>query len=173
MVHQQEGTFKPARVAVVTVSDTRNEATDKSGSLIVSLLEEKGHQLTSKTIIRDELLQIRATVSRLVAEKICSFIIVTGGTGLTERDVTPEALAPLYSKAIPGFGELFRYLSYSEIGTATIQSRAEAGLCGHVVIFALPGSTGACRLALRSIILPQIDNTQGPCNFRGVIPEPQ
>lgn len=173
MGHQQQTVFRPVRVAVVTVSDTRTHATDTSGALIAELLAKVGHQLSHREVIKDDMTLIRATIAAILKKSECAFIIVTGGTGLTSRDVTPEAIRPLYTKAIPGFGELFRMLSYHDIGTATIQSRAEAGLCGHAVVFALPGSTKACRLAMEKIILPQIDNTHGPCNFRGVVPDPK
>ena len=170
MGHQQSTVFQPAPVAVFTVSDTRTEATDTSGALIVELLKKAGHTLVHYQLIRDGEAVVREAVSRELERGRSRFIILTGGTGLTARDTTPEAIRPLYTKPIPGFGELFRYLSYLDIGTATIQSRADAGLCGHAVVFALPGSTNACRLAMEKIILPQIDNTQGPCNFRGVLP---
>lgn len=120
-------------------------------------------------MIKDELELIRATVEARLAAHDCNFIILTGGTGLAHRDVTPEAIEPLFTKPIPGFGELFRHLSLADIGIATIQSRATAGLCGHAIVFALPGSTGACRLAMEQIILPQLDNRHKPCNFRTVI----
>lgn len=171
MAHHSQAQFRSARVAVITVSDTRTESTDSSGGLIVSAFTEAGHQVVSRTLIKDDLATIQASVKALLAAQSCTFIIITGGTGLTHRDVTPEAIRPFYTKAIPGFGELFRHLSYADIGTATIQSRAEAGLCGHAVVMALPGSTNACRLAMERIILPQIDNTTGPCNFRGVVPD--
>ncbi len=173
MAHQQQNEFRPARVAVITVSDTRTLETDTSGDLIVQLLREAGHRLSRRVIIKDELSLIRGALAGVLAEADCSFVILTGGTGLTPRDVTPEAIRPFITKPIPGFGELFRALSYQDIGTATIQSRAEAGLCGHAVVFALPGSTKACQLAMQKIILPQIDNTHGPCNFRGVVPDPK
>lgn len=169
MAHQT-APFTPSSVAVITISDTRTFENDTSGDLICQHLKEAGHQLVARQIIKDDLQTIRQTVQDLLAAKNCQFIICTGGTGLTQRDVTPEALAPLYTKFIPGFGELFRMLSYDDIGTSTIQSRAEAGLCGHAVVFALPGSTGACRLAMEKIILSQIDPTHKPCNFRGILP---
>jgi len=167
-----ESAFRPAAVAVLTVSDTRPPETDTSGATIAGLLQERGHQVVARLLIKDDLTRIRATVADLLEGRRCAFILITGGTGLTDRDVTVEAIQPLYSKHIPGFGELFRMLSYADIGTATIQSRADAGLCGHAVVMALPGSTGACRLAMEKIILPQLDNTQRPCNFRTVVPDP-
>ena len=171
MAHQKETRFRPARVAVVTVSDTRTEATDTSGATIVEKLEKAGHRVVSKGIVRDELSAIRQRVDDLIKARQCEFIVLTGGTGLTHRDVTPEAIRPLITKPVPGFGELFRFLSYADIGTATVQSRAEAGLCGHALVMALPGSTNACVLAMDKIILPQLDNRQKPCNFRGVVPD--
>ncbi len=172
MTHHQDQPFRPAKTAVVTISDTRTPATDKSGDLIVERLLAAGHELVYRTIVPDTLETIRATVAERLAARDCSFIILTGGTGLAPRDVTPEAIAPLITKSIPGFGELFRHLSLADVGTATIQSRATAGLCGHAVVFALPGSTGACRLAMEQIILPQLDNRHKPCNFRTVVPDP-
>lgn len=171
MAHHQQN-FRPAHVAVITVSDTRTEETDTSGKYLADTLRQKGHQVVHTEIVKDEVPQIREAVQQRCDAGDCSFLILTGGTGLTLRDTTPEAIIPLFDKEIPGFGELFRHLSYGDIGTATIQSRATAGLRGGTVIFALPGSTGACRLALEQIILPQIDNTTRPCNFRGTIPDP-
>ncbi len=171
MAHLYEEAFRPARVSLVTISDTRTLETDKSGDLVAATLEAAGHLLVDRSIIEDELEAIRQTVAGLLEKRHCEFIILTGGTGLSHRDVTPEAIRPLITKHIPGFGELFRMLSFEEIGTATIQSRADAGLCGHAVVFALPGSTKACRLALDKIIIPQIDNRHRPCSFRGIIPD--
>lgn len=171
MSHHHEQAFRPARVALVTVSDTRTLDTDKSGGYILEQLNKAGHQVTARHIIKDDLLRIRATVADLLDLHQAEYIILTGGTGLSDRDVTPEAISCFYTKHIPGFGELFRMLSYKDIGTATIQSRADAGLCGHAVVFALPGSTGACRLAMEEIILPQLDNRMKPCSFRSIIPD--
>jgi molybdopterin adenylyltransferase len=169
MSHHQDQPFRPAKTAVVTISDTRTAETDKSGDLIVERLNTAGHQIVYRTIIPDTLALIRETVAQRLAARDCAFIILTGGTGLAPRDVTPEAIEPLFTKSIPGFGELFRHLSLADVGTATIQSRAVAGLCDHAVVFALPGSTGACRLAMDQIILPQLDNRHKPCNFRTVV----
>ena len=171
MGHLNQDQFVGAKVAVLTVSDTRTEANDTSGAFIAQRLQQHGHTLVYRSIVKDEPILIRMKVRELLEAGNCTFIILTGGTGLTGRDSTPEAIRPLITKSIPGFGELFRMLSFKEIGAATIQSRAEAGLCGHAVVFALPGSTNACTLAMDRIILPQIDNTQKPCNFRGVIPD--
>ena len=169
MGHMKETEFRPARAAVVTISDTRTPENDTSGDLIVQNLESAGHHLVERSLIKDDPQTISATVKALLDKKNCEFIILTGGTGLSDRDNTPEAIRPMYTKHIPGFGELFRYLSYEDIGTATIQSRADAGLCGHAVVLALPGSTGAVRLAMEKIIIPQMDNRQRPCSFRSII----
>jgi molybdenum cofactor biosynthesis protein B len=163
-------TFSPLRVAVVTVSDTRTLETDKSGGFIVDALAAAGHTLASRAIVPDDLEGLRATFRSLVEAPEVDVVLATGGTGITQRDVTPEALAPLVTKAIPGFGELFRYLSYADIGAATIQSRAEAALCGGTLVFLLPGSTGAVRLALEKIVLPQLDSRTKPCNFAELLP---
>jgi molybdopterin adenylyltransferase len=158
------------RIAVLTVSDTRTEANDASGTLIVDRARGAGHELVEKRIVADEPRQIRAAVEGWIGSDRVDVVIVTGGTGITARDVTPEALESLVTKAIPGFGELFRQLSFAEIGASTIQSRAFAGLCGHCLLFALPGSPGAVRLALDRIVLPQLDRTTKPCNFAELLP---
>lgn len=166
----QEVEFVPLGVAVLTVSDTRTLETDTSGQLVQSRLQEAGHRLIWRGIEADELGSIRARVAKLAEHPLVDVIVVTGGTGLTRRDVTPEAIEPLVTKAIPGFGELFRYLSYAEIGPATIQSRAFAALVGRALVFALPGSTAAVRLALDKILLPQLDRRTRPCNFAELLP---
>ena len=170
MSSTKDKVFRAAAAAVITVSDTRTLENDTSGTLLKDLLADAGHRVVARELIKDDQDVIRTTVSELLDSGRCGFIIITGGTGLADRDVTPEAVKPLFTKHIPGFGELFRMLSYHDIGTATIQSRADAGLCGHAVVFLLPGSTNACRLAMEKIILPQMDNLNGPCNFRTVIP---
>lgn len=157
--------FKPAFIAVLTVSDTRDESTDTSGQYLVQALQEAGHQLAEKQIVVDDIYYIRAIVSRWIADAQIQAILITGGTGFTARDSTPEAIKPLFDKEVEGFGELFRQLSYQEIGTSTIQSRAIAGLANHTVIFAMPGSTGACKTAWQHIICRQLDASHGPCNF--------
>jgi molybdenum cofactor biosynthesis protein B len=157
-------------IAVVTVSDTRTAETDISGRFIAEQLAAAGHRVVSSQIVKDELERIRALVSELTRAAEVDVVILTGGTGITQRDVTPEAIAPLVTKAIPGFGELFRMLSYAEIGASTIQSRAEAALCGGCLVFALPGSTNAVRLALEKILLPQLDSRTKPCNFAELLP---
>ncbi len=167
---KKEIQFLPTNAAVLTVSDSRTLETDKSGNLIVSYLEEAGHNLADRKIVKDDLETIRSTVKDWAESGNIEFIIVTGGTGVTQRDVTPEAIKPLFTKHIPGFGELFRYLSFEEIGTSTIQSRADAGLIGHTIAFLLPGSTGACRLGMERIILDQMNLTFRPCNFAELMP---
>lgn len=152
------------------MSDTRTLETDKSGALIAESVTAAGHLLAARNIVPDELMLLQGAFSALIADPKVDVVLATGGTGITQRDVTPEALAPLVTKWIPGFGELFRYLSYAEIGPATIQSRAEAALCGDTLVFALPGSTGAVRLALEKIILPQLDSRTKPCNFAELLP---
>ena len=157
-------------VAVLTVSDTRTLETDTSGGLAAERLTQAGHNVIARRLLRDELDVIRHELERLIEASEIDVVVITGGTGITARDVTPEAIAPLITKAIPGFGELFRMLSYAEIGAATIQSRAEAGLCGTTLVFALPGSTAAVRLALDKIIVPQLDSRTKPCNFVDLLP---
>lgn len=165
-----ETTFLPLTVAVVTVSDTRDLQTDTSGASLVELLGAAGHQIVQRHLIKDELATIRALFADLIADKGIQVVIATGGTGITARDVTPEALEPLVTKPIPGFGELFRSLSYAEIGASTIQSRATAALCQTTLVFVLPGSRGAVRLAMERIILPQLDRRTRPCNFAELMP---
>ncbi len=152
------------------MSDTRTLETDKSGAYVAEAVQAAGHVVTLRKIVPDELTLLESSLSALIADPAVDVVIATGGTGITKRDVTPEALAPLVSKWIPGFGELFRQLSYADIGAATIQSRAEAALCGGTLVFALPGSTGACRLALEKIIIPQLDIRTKPCNFAELLP---
>lgn len=165
-----ERPFIPVNIAVVTVSDSRTLETDKSGQLAASRLREAGHRIAAREIIKDDEELLRALLRRLIADPKIEVVITTGGTGVTPRDVTPEALAPLVSKPIPGFGELFRWLSYEEIGTSTIQSRACAALCDETYVFLLPGSPGAVRTALDRILLQQLDNRHRPCNFVELLP---
>ncbi len=162
--------FIPVQVAVLTISDTRTAETDRSGQTIVDLLVGAGHQVVRRQIVRDHREEIREALRTAIADPQVDVIITTGGTGVTPRDVTPEALAPLVTKPIPGFGELFRWLSYAEIGTSTIQSRAEAALCDTTYVFVLPGSTGAVRTAMDKILLAQLDNRHRPCNFVELLP---
>ena len=165
-----ERPFVPLSVAVVTISDTRQLETDTSGALILALLSDAGHQVVQRHIIKDDLAGIRSMFAALIAEPAVQVVLATGGTGITARDVTIEALEPLVSKAIVGFGELFRWLSFAEIGASTIQSRASAALCDKTLVFALPGSRGAVRLAMESIIIPQLDSRTKPCNFAELMP---
>jgi molybdopterin adenylyltransferase len=170
MLQCMEREFIPVNVAVLTISDTRTEADDTSGQLVVDRLREVGHRIAARAIVKDSEIVIRAQLAQWIADPGVDVVIATGGTGVTPRDVTPEALAPLVTKPIPGFGELFRYLSFSEIGSATIQSRADAALCGATYVFILPGSTNAVRLALDKILIPQLDHRQKPCNFVMLLP---
>ncbi|MCB1041402.1 MAG: molybdenum cofactor biosynthesis protein B [Acidobacteria bacterium] len=165
----QTGDFLPAIIAIVTVSDTRTLQDDRSGQLIEEKLRNAGHHIGERLVVKDDRVAIRNAVFSLVQQDQCAAIIVTGGTGFSARDVTPDAVQPLFEKHIPGFGELFRMLSYQEIGSSTIQSRADAGLCGNTLVFLLPGSTPACRLAMDAIILEQLDNRHKPCNFREIV----
>jgi len=162
--------FIPVNLAVLTVSDTRTEADDTSGKYIADRMTEVGHRVVAKEIVKDSELAIRARLAQWIADPGVDVVIATGGTGVTPRDVTPEALAPLVTKPIPGFGELFRWLSYDEIGTSTIQSRAEAALCGQTYVFLLPGSTGGVRTGLEKILIPQLDHRLKPCNFVMLLP---
>jgi molybdenum cofactor biosynthesis protein B len=162
--------FHAVRIAVLTVSDTRDLASDRSGDLLVEKLTTAGHQLAARTLVRDEPEAIRETVSRWIADPSIDCIITTGGTGVTGRDITPEALRGLWDKEIEGFGELFRWLSFQTIGTSTIQSRACAGVAEGTYIFALPGSTGAVRDAWDGILATQLDSRHTPCNFVELMP---
>ena len=162
--------FKALNIAVLTVSDSRTEADDKSGSTLSKRLQEAGHNLADKRIVADDIYQIRAVVSGWIADPDVEAVITTGGTGVTGRDGTPEAVSILLDKTIEGFGELFRSLSYQEIGTSTMQSRAIAGLANATFVFCLPGSTGACRTAWDNIIVKQLDIRTMPCNLAMLIP---
>lgn len=160
----------PLNIAVLTVSDSRTEADDKSGNVLVKRLIDDGHQLAEKSIVADDIYQIRAIVSKWIANPDVHAVISTGGTGLTGRDVTPEAFKVLYDKEIEGFGELFRMLSYDLIKTSTIQSRAVAGLANGTVLFTLPGSPGACKDGWEKIISHQLDIDHKPCNLVELMP---
>lgn len=166
----EEDRFLPLNVAVLTVSDSRTEATDRSGGALVEHLTEAGHRLAEKAIVPDDIYRIRAIVSRWIAQDDVNVVLCTGGTGLTGRDGTPEAIAPLFDKRIEGFGELFRQISYEEIGTSTVQSRALAGIANGTFVFCLPGSSGACRTAWHRILRPQLDLRTRPCNFVELMP---
>ncbi len=165
-----ERSFKPLNIAILTASDTRTEENDTSGAKLVEMLESDGHQLAEKQIVADNAYLIRATVSRWIADENVSVIITTGGTGLTGRDGTPEAVGPLLDKRIDGFGEMFRALSYEKIKTSTLQSRAMAGVANSTFIFCLPGSTGACKDGWNMLISEQLDYRTRPCNLVELIP---
>ncbi|NIP44953.1 MAG: molybdenum cofactor biosynthesis protein B [Gammaproteobacteria bacterium] len=160
----------PLNIAVLTISDTRTEATDKSGALLVSRLEAAGHRLAEKRIVADDIYAIRAIVSGWIADTDVNVVISTGGTGVTGRDGTPEAVQPLLDKEIEGFGEIFRAVSYEEIKTSTLQSRALAGVANATYIFCLPGSSGACKTAWDTIIAAQLDYRTRPCNLVELMP---
>ena len=162
--------FRPLNIAVLTVSDTRTDATDKSGDTLVRLLGEAGHSLAEKRIVPDNIYRIREAVSQWVADESINAVITTGGTGITGRDSTPEAVSVLFDKQIDGFGEVFRAVSYEEINTSTIQSRAVAGVANATFIFCLPGSTGACRTGWGKLISHQLDYRTRPCNLVELMP---
>ena len=165
-----ERAFIPVNIAVLTVSDTRTIENDTSGAYIADELGRAGHQIVARTIVKDVESEIRNQMKAWIESGGIDVIIATGGTGVTPRDVTPEAMKPLITKHIPGFGELFRQLSFAEIGTATIQSRADAALCGQTYVFLLPGSTGGVRLGVDKILVPQLDHRVKPCNFVMLLP---
>lgn len=152
-------------IAVLTVSDTRSYHEDTSGAYLIEALGADGHVLAERALVKDDIYQIRAHVSRWIADASVQVVLITGGTGFTDRDSTPEAVLPLFDKQVEGFGELFRHYSLEEIGTATIQSRALAGFANRTLVCCMPGSTGACRTAWEKILSPQLDARQGPCNF--------
>ncbi len=155
----------PLNIAVLTVSDTRTFETDKSGGTLKACIEEAGHKVSDHAIAPDDIYKLRAVLSQWIADETVNCIITTGGTGFSGRDSTPEAVAPLLDKTIDGFGELFRMLSYEEIKTSTIQSRALGGLANNTLVFCLPGSTGACRTGWYKVIRDQLDNRHRPCNY--------
>jgi len=163
------GNRQPLSIAVLTVSDTRTLENDSSGDFLVQALEAEGHRTCGRAIVRDDVYQIRAIVSAWIADVAVNAVLITGGTGFSGRDSTPEAVRPLFDKVIEGFGEVFRALSYAEIGSSTVQSRALAGFANDTVIFCMPGSTGACKTAWDGIIREQLDSSHRPCNFVGVL----
>ena len=165
-----ERTFLPLSIAVLTISDSRTEATDKSGAALADRLTQAGHRLAEKCIVPDDVYRIRAEVSRWIADPAVQVVLSTGGTGVTGRDGTPEAVGVLLDKRIEGFGEMFRMLSYEEIKTSTLQSRAVAGVANGTYIFCLPGSTGACRTAWDQLIQHQLDYRTRPCNLVELMP---
>ncbi|TPQ24740.1 molybdenum cofactor biosynthesis protein B [Methylomonas koyamae] len=162
--------FIPINIAVLTVSDTRSEADDTSGRVLVEGLLAAGHMLADKKIVRDDIYQIRAAVSQWIADPNVNAIITTGGTGVTGRDGTPEAVLPLLDKVLDGFGEVFRMLSYQDIKSSTMQSRALAGVANATYIFCVPGSSGACRTAWEALIKDQLDYRTRPCNLVQLMP---
>jgi molybdenum cofactor biosynthesis protein B len=162
--------FLPVNIAVLTVSDTRTAADDRSGATLADLITQGGHRVAARQIVRDDQAAIVAQLTAWIADPQIDVVIATGGTGVTGRDVTPEAFHAVYEKEIAGFGELFRYLSYQKVGTSTIQSRATAGVAGGTYLFALPGSPGACRDGWDDIIRHQLDNRYRPCNLVELMP---
>lgn len=168
-VHQSAEEFLPLRVAVLTISDTRSRENDRSGDALCEGLQEAGHELVAREIVKDDIYAIRAVVSAWIAEAGIQAVLATGGTGFTNRDSTPEAVRPLLDKEIGGFGELFRQISFQEIGTSTLQSRAMAGLANSTFVACLPGSTGACRTAWDQILREQLDVRHRPCNLAELV----
>jgi len=165
--------FKPIRIAVMTISDTRTIETDASGTLLIDRLKNSGHILGDRVIVRDEKADIKYMLRKYISDPTIEVVLATGGTGVTGRDVTPEAFQEVYEKEIPGFGELFRMLSYRIIKTSSMQSRATAGTAGGTYLFALPGSTSACRDAWDEILAYQLDIRHRPCNFAELLPRLQ
>ena len=165
-----ERAFLPVNIAVLTVSDTRTPATDKSGQTLAERIEKAGHRVAARDIVPDEKDAVVARLRAWIADADIDVVIATGGTGVTGRDITPEAFQAVYEKEIPGFGELFRWLSFQKIKTSTIQSRATAGVAGGTYLFALPGSPGACRDAWDDILVHQLDSRFKPCNFVELMP---
>lgn len=165
--------FTSLNIAILTVSDTRDESTDKSGNYLKTQIVGEGHNVVEKKILPDDKYAIRAQVAHWVANDDVEAVLITGGTGFASRDVTPEAVIPLFDKEIIGFGEVFRQISYLEIGNSTIQSRAVAGLSNNTIIFCVPGSTGACNTAWKNIIKDQLDSRHKPCNYASLIKTPK
>lgn len=159
------GDFKALKIAVLTVSDSRSLETDTSGQALQTMLQAAGHQLAARELIPDDRYRMRAVVSAWIADPCVQVVLISGGTGFTGRDNTPEAMLPLFDKLVEGFGELFRSISYTEIGTSTIQSRAVAGLANGTLIFCMPGSGNACKTAWDGILREQLDSRTRPCNF--------
>lgn len=162
--------FLPLAIAVLTVSDSRTEATDVSGRTLVERITVAGHRVVDRRIVPDDIYRIRAVVSQWIADETVQVVISTGGTGVTGRDGTPEAMAPLFDKTLDGFGEIFRMVSYEDIRTSTIQSRALAGVANGTYLFCLPGSAGACRTAWDRLIAEQLDYRTRPCNLVELMP---
>ncbi|OMH32053.1 molybdenum cofactor biosynthesis protein B [Motiliproteus sp. MSK22-1] len=165
MAHHKNVEFVPLNISVLTVSDTRTLETDTSGQALIDRLEAEGHKLADRAIVIDDVYKLRAKVSQWIADDNVQAILLTGGTGFTSRDNTPEAMIPLFDKQVEGFGELFRHVSYQQIGSSTVQSRALAGIANRTVIFCMPGSPNACKTAWDEIIKSQLDARHRPCNF--------
>ena len=165
MAHLTHRVFHPLNIAVLTISDTRTFETDSSGQTLADLLQSAGHNLIDRALVKDDIYQIRAQVSQWIADPKVQVVLMTGGTGFTARDNTPQAVAPLLDKQVDGFGELFRQVSLAEIGMSTLQSRALAGMSNGVLVVCLPGSPGACRTGWEKILVGQLDGRTGPCNF--------
>ncbi|PCJ57226.1 MAG: molybdenum cofactor biosynthesis protein B [Rhodospirillaceae bacterium] len=173
MAIDESRAFIPVNIAVLTVSDSRNEADDKSGNVLAESATRAGHKLVQRAIVHDDVAEIVAQLRTWIADPLVDCVIATGGTGLTGRDVTPEAFRAVYEKEIEGFGELFRALSFDKIGTSTIQSRATGGVAGGTFLFALPGSPGACKDGWEGILRWQLDSRYRPCNFVEIMPRLQ
>jgi len=169
-MNQTTASFIPLNISVIVVSDTRNENSDKSGKILSERIEQAGHQLIKKIFVKDEPIEIENELLKFIKNKELNVVILSGGTGLTGRDSTPEVVKKLIQKEIPGFGEIFRYISFKKIGTSSLQSRALAGLRDETFIFALPGSTGACKDAWDEILKYQLDSRTKPCNLVDLLP---
>ena len=165
MAHLTQQNFVSLNIAVLTISDTRTYDTDTSGQTLVDRLKDAGHRLIDRSIVMDDIYQIRARVSQWIADPHVQVVLMTGGTGFTARDKTPQAVLPLLDKQVDGFGELFRQVSLAQIGMSTLQSRALAGVSNGVLVCCMPGSPGACRTAWDQILVGQLDSRTGPCNF--------
>lgn len=165
MAHSSSSVFQALRIAVLTVSDSRTLETDSSGQTLIDALQQAGHQLAERALVSDDIWQIRARLCSWIADPQVQVVLITGGTGFTARDNTPQAVAPLLDKQVDGFGELFRQISVADIGTSTLQSRALAGLANGTLVCCLPGSTNACRTAWDGILAEQLDARHRPCNF--------
>jgi molybdenum cofactor biosynthesis protein B len=166
----QAQAIKPVRIAILTVSDTRDEESDTSGHVLAERVKAAGHELADKAIVRDDVAEIREKIQGWVASGLIEAIITTGGTGITGRDVTPEAVEPLFEKKIDGFSVVFHLISYQSVGLSTLQSRATAGIVGGVFVFCLPGSNGAVKDGWDKVISAQLDSRHGPCNMVELMP---
>ena len=165
MAHHITQDLIQLKIAVLTVSDTRNIITDSSGEVLIDSLKAEGHELVERRIVSDDIYKIRAVLSQWIADEETQVVLITGGTGFTSRDSTPEAITPLLEKIIEGYGEIFRSVSVSQIGTSTLQSRAIAGLTNNTLVFSMPGSNNACKTAWDKVIKEQLDASHRPCNF--------